>query len=80
MCNRSSQMRPSNSPKGTVRGETQSYSIYDNDQLMTAEPYNDVIIAYRNGGPIRIRDIGRAVEGPGDTTLRVGSARNALSR
>jgi hydrophobe/amphiphile efflux-1 (HAE1) family protein len=57
------------SPKGTIRGETQSYSIYDNDQLTTAAPYNDLIIAYRNGGPIRIRDIGRAVEGPADTTV-----------
>jgi hydrophobe/amphiphile efflux-1 (HAE1) family protein len=56
-------------PKGTIRGETQSYSIYNNDQLTTAAPYNDVIIAYRNGAPIRIRDIGRAVEGPADTTV-----------
>ncbi len=56
-------------PKGTIRVETESYSIYDNDQLTTAAPYNDLIIAYRNGAPIRIRDIGRAVEGPQDTTL-----------
>jgi hydrophobe/amphiphile efflux-1 (HAE1) family protein len=58
-----------NAPKGTIRGDTQSYSIYDNDQLTTAEPYNDVIIAYRNGAPIRIKDIGQAVEGPFDTTV-----------
>ena len=56
-------------PKGTIRGETQSYSIYDNDQLTTAEPYNDLIVAYRNGAPIRVRDIGRAIEGPADTTV-----------
>ncbi len=56
-------------PKGTIRGETQSYSIYDNDQLTTPAPYNDLIIAYRNGAPIRIKDIGRAVEGPADTTI-----------
>ena len=56
-------------PKGTIRGETESYSIYANDQLTTAAPYNDLIISYRNGAPIRIRDIGRAVEGPADTTL-----------
>ncbi len=56
-------------PKGTIRGKTQSYSIYDNDQLTTAAPYNDLIIAYRQGAPIRIKDIGRAVEGPTDTTL-----------
>ncbi len=56
-------------PKGTIRGDTQSYSIYDNDQLTTAAPYNDLIIAYRNGAPIRVRDIGRAVGGPADTTI-----------
>ena len=56
-------------PKGTIRGETESYSIYDNDQLTKPAPYNDLIIAYRDGAPIRIRDIGRAVEGPADTTV-----------
>jgi hydrophobe/amphiphile efflux-1 (HAE1) family protein len=55
--------------KGTIRGQTLSYSIYDNDQLTTAEPYNDIIIAFRNGAPIRIRDIGRAVSAPFDTTI-----------
>ena len=43
-----------------------SYTIYANDQLTFAEPWNDVIIAYRNGAPLRVRDIGRAVAGPED--------------
>ncbi len=51
-------------PKGSIDGPNQSYTVYANDQLTVAEPYNDVIIAYRNGAPIRIRDIGRAVAGP----------------
>jgi multidrug efflux pump subunit AcrB len=55
--------------KGSLRGREQSFTIYDNDQLTQAAPYNDIIIAYRNGAPIRIRDIGRAVEGPADTTM-----------
>jgi hydrophobe/amphiphile efflux-1 (HAE1) family protein len=50
-------------PKGSIDGSEQSYAIYANDQLTTAEPYNNVIIGYRNGAPIRIRDIGRAVPG-----------------
>jgi hydrophobe/amphiphile efflux-1 (HAE1) family protein len=50
-------------PKGSIDGPNQSYTLYANDQLTTAEPYNDVIIGYRNGGPIRVRDIGRAVPG-----------------
>ncbi|MEA2737963.1 MAG: hydrophobic/amphiphilic exporter (mainly bacteria), family, partial [Acetobacteraceae bacterium] len=51
-------------PKGSIDGPNQSFTIYANDQLIQAAPYNDVIIGYRNGGPIRIRDIGRAVAGP----------------
>jgi hydrophobe/amphiphile efflux-1 (HAE1) family protein len=56
-------------PKGSIDGPHQSYTIYANDQLTTAEPYNNVIIAYRNGGPVRIRDIGRAVPGPQNREL-----------
>jgi hydrophobe/amphiphile efflux-1 (HAE1) family protein len=53
-----------NSPKGTINGPRQSFSIYANDQLLKAEPYNDLILAYRQGAPIRVRDVGRAVDGP----------------
>jgi len=53
-----------NSPKGSINGTTQSLSIYANDQLLKAEPYNDLILAYRKGAPIRVRDVGRAVDGP----------------
>ena len=55
-----------NTPKGSIDGEVRSYTIYANDQLTVAEPWNDVIIAYRNGAPLRIRDIGQAVAGPED--------------
>ncbi len=52
-----------NSPKGSLSGDRQALSIYANDQLLEAEPYNDLILAYRNGAPIRVRDVGRAVRG-----------------
>ncbi|MCK9908607.1 multidrug efflux RND transporter permease subunit [Microbacteriaceae bacterium K1510] len=55
-------------PKGTVRGDTRSYTIYTNDQLTQAKNWNDVIVAYRNGAPLRVRDIGQAIAGPQDTT------------
>jgi hypothetical protein len=55
-------------PKGAILGRKQTFTIYDNDQLTTAKPWNDVIIAYRNGAPVRVRDIGQAVMGPTDTT------------
>src|SRR5437868_9280833 len=54
------------SPKGNIDGEKRAYTIYANDQLLNAKDWNDVIIAYRNGGPLRIRDIGRAIAGPED--------------
>jgi hydrophobic/amphiphilic exporter-1 (mainly G- bacteria), HAE1 family len=54
------------SPKGSIDGATRSYTIYANDQLTASKDWNDVIIAFRNGGPLRIRDIGQAVTGPED--------------
>jgi hydrophobe/amphiphile efflux-1 (HAE1) family protein len=54
------------SPKGNIDGTTRAYTIYANDQLLDSKDWNDVIVAYRNGGPLRIRDIGQAVTGPED--------------
>ncbi len=54
------------SPKGNIDGTKRAYTIYANDQLLDAEQWNDVIIAYRNGAPLRIRDIGQAIAGPED--------------
>jgi hydrophobe/amphiphile efflux-1 (HAE1) family protein len=54
------------SPKGNIDGDRRAYTIYANDQLLDSKDWNDVIVAYRNGGPLRIRDIGQAVTGPED--------------
>jgi HAE1 family hydrophobic/amphiphilic exporter-1 len=54
------------SPKGNIDGETRAYTIYANDQMLDSKDWNDVIVAYRNGGPLRVRDIGQAVTGPED--------------
>ena len=51
-------------PKGSINGPKRSMTIYDNDQLLKAAPWNDVVVAYKNGAPVRIRDIGIAVDGP----------------
>src|SRR5471032_459064 len=51
-------------PKGSINGPKRSMTIYDNDQLLTAAPWNDVVVAYKNGAAVRIRDIGVAVDGP----------------
>jgi hydrophobe/amphiphile efflux-1 (HAE1) family protein len=60
--------------KGTVNTAETSFTIAANDQIIDAEPFNDAIVAYRNGGPIRVRDIGRAIAGPTDNTI--GSFQN----
>ena len=49
-------------PKGSINGALRNYAIYDNDQLDKAAPWNNVVIAYKNGAPVRIRDIGVAVD------------------
>ena len=56
------------SPKGAINGVRQTFTIFDNDQLTHAKEWNDVIVAYRNGAPVRVRDIGKAVDGPADDT------------
>jgi HAE1 family hydrophobic/amphiphilic exporter-1 len=56
-------------PKGAINGPTRALTIYDNDQLLKAAPWNDVVVAYKNGAAIRIRDIGVAVDGPENTLL-----------
>jgi hydrophobe/amphiphile efflux-1 (HAE1) family protein len=56
-------------PKGSINGPKRSLTIYDNDQLLKAAPWNDVVVAYKNGAPVRIRDIGIAVDGPENTLL-----------
>ena len=55
--------------KGTVNTAKTSFTIAANDQIIDADPFNDIILAYRNGGPIRVRDVGQAVAGPSDQTV-----------
>jgi hydrophobe/amphiphile efflux-1 (HAE1) family protein len=50
--------------KGTLNSPQVTYTLGTNDQLIKAEPYNNMVLAYRNGGPVRVRDVGRAISGP----------------
>jgi hydrophobic/amphiphilic exporter-1 (mainly G- bacteria), HAE1 family len=56
-------------PKGSINGPHRAITIYDNDQLLKAAPWNDVVVAYKNGGAVRIRDIGVAVDGPENSLI-----------
>jgi len=62
------------SAKGSIDGVNRAYTIYDNDQLTKASEFNNVIVAYRNGAPVRVRDIGKAVDGP--ENMLVGATQN----
>jgi hydrophobe/amphiphile efflux-1 (HAE1) family protein len=56
--------------KGTVNEERTSFTIAANDQIIDAEPFNDIVLAYRNGGPIRVRDVGEAIASQSDMTVQ----------
>jgi len=51
-----------NAPKGSFDGSRQSYAINANDQIFSAAGYQDVVVAYKNGSPIRVRDLGETVD------------------
>ncbi|QHE91906.1 efflux RND transporter permease subunit [Pandoraea fibrosis] len=53
-----------NAPKGSFDGPRQSVTVYDNGQLLSPVLWNEVIVAYRGGAPVRVRDLGQAVAGP----------------
>src|SRR5262249_36789454 len=48
--------------KGVLDGPRQSYTIGANDQLLSSEQYNSIVIAYRNGAPVRLSDVATAVD------------------
>jgi hydrophobe/amphiphile efflux-1 (HAE1) family protein len=50
--------------KGTLNSPRQTYTLNTNDQLLKADEYADLVIAYRNGSPVRVRDVGRAISAP----------------
>jgi hydrophobe/amphiphile efflux-1 (HAE1) family protein len=57
-------------PKGSLYGATRSNTLQTDDQILTPADWDNQIIAYRNGGPIRISDVGKAIIGPQDETLK----------
>ncbi|MCW2274408.1 multidrug efflux RND transporter permease subunit [Rhodoblastus acidophilus] len=58
-----------NIPKGSFDGPTQSSTIAANDQIANAAQYAEVVVAYRNGAPVRVKDIATVVDGPENTRL-----------
>jgi multidrug efflux pump len=58
-----------NGPKGTFDGPTRAYTINTNDQLRSAAEYSEIVIAYRNGSPVRLKDVATLLEAPENTKL-----------
>ena len=56
-------------PKGTLNSPQQSYTLNTNDQLLKPDAYGNLIVAYRSGTPVRIRDIGKVIEAPENDLL-----------
>ena len=56
-----------NAAKGSFDGPEQAWTINDNDQLQKASEYKPIIIAYRNGAPVRLSDVANMVDGAENT-------------
>ena len=57
-----------NAAKGTFDGPHQDYEIDANDQLQTSGDYENVVIAYRNGAPVFLRNVANIVNGVENST------------
>jgi multidrug efflux pump len=55
--------------KGVIDGSRQSYTIGANDQLFTSEQYKPIVIAYRNGAPVRLSDVANVIDGTENVRL-----------
>jgi hydrophobe/amphiphile efflux-1 (HAE1) family protein len=51
-----------NAPKGSFEGPRQSFTIGSNDQIFSAEAYKPIIVAYKNGAPIRLGDVANVID------------------
>lgn len=58
-----------NSPKGSLDGPTRAITLNANDQLRSAQEYQHLIVAYRNGAPVYLRDIASVEQGAENTQL-----------
>jgi multidrug efflux pump len=58
-----------NTPKGNFDGPTRAYTINANDQLQKADAYKDLVIAYKNGSPVRLTDVASVVDGAQNSRL-----------
>jgi multidrug efflux pump len=58
-----------NGPKGTLDGPANAYTVNTNDQIRNAEDYGNVVVAYKNGAPVRLKDVATLVQGAENSKL-----------
>lgn len=58
-----------NLPKGSFDGPVRSTTLDANDQLTTVAQYEDLVVTWKNGVPLRVRDVATVVQGPEDRFL-----------
>ncbi|TDU23320.1 multidrug efflux pump [Panacagrimonas perspica] len=64
-----------NSAKGSFDGPSRSYAINANDQLVTVEDYERVIVSYSNGAPVRLSDVAQVVQAAENVQLGAWAGR-----
>jgi multidrug efflux pump len=56
-------------PKGSLDGAHQSYTISANDQITTVDVYKDMVLAFRNGAPVKTSDVADVIDGLENTKV-----------
>ena len=58
-----------NGPKGTLDGPSSAYTVNTNDQIRNADDYGMVVVAYKNGAAVRLKDVATLVSGAENAKL-----------
>ena len=66
--------------KGTLDGPRQSFTIDANDQLLAGSEYAPIVIAYRNGAPVRLADVATVTDGIENTRQAAWMGQGNTSR
>ena len=64
------------SAKGTFDGKHQAYTIGANDQLISSDAYRNIVIAYKNGAPVRLSDVSTVIDGAENTMQAAWANKN----
>ncbi|MGZ3346182.1 MAG: efflux RND transporter permease subunit [Caulobacteraceae bacterium] len=69
-----------NAPKGNLISPREPMTVYANDQVLDAASWNNLIVAYKGGAPVRIRDVGQAIAGVENNQTGAWSEKGAATK